>query len=233
MDGVRETLCEIRSEHWIAKGRQFVKKIIAKCTTCKRYEGGTYQIPPQPSLPDFRVSDDFAFTRVGVDFAGPVYAKPIFPKAPVVRDETDTPAGNGSLSRRATYLKKLLEHFWKRWSREYLLELREHHRVKGVRRSAKANPKEGDIVCVYEEKTPRNLWRLGKVEKLFKGNDGQVRAVALRIWNKGKKTTLQRPVQKVYPVEGSRTDETTSVPVRRSERVAAIEARKQQSKRGR
>ncbi|CAB4041617.1 Hypothetical predicted protein, partial [Paramuricea clavata] len=77
-NGVKETLCEICSEHWIAKGRQFVKKIIAKCTTCKRYEGGTYQIPPQPSLPDFRVSDDFAFTRVGADFAGPVYAKPIF-----------------------------------------------------------------------------------------------------------------------------------------------------------
>jgi hypothetical protein len=95
-----------------------------------------------------------------------------------------------------------------------LLELREHHRVKGVGRSAKANPKEGDIVCVYEEKTPRNLWRLGKIEKLFKGNDGQARAVALRIWNKGKETiTLQRPVQKVYPVEGSRVDETTSVPV--------------------
>ena len=26
----------------------------------------------------FRVTDDFAFTRVGVDFAGPVYVKPIF-----------------------------------------------------------------------------------------------------------------------------------------------------------
>ncbi|CAB4037497.1 Hypothetical predicted protein [Paramuricea clavata] len=224
-NGVRETLCEIRSEHWIAKGRQFVKKIIAKCTTCKRYEGGTYQIPPQPSLPDFRVSDDFAFTRIGVNFAGPVYAKPIFSKEIHVQKRYPK---NVYIS-----MKKLLEHFWKRWSREYLLELREHHRVKGVRRSAKANPKEGDIVCVYEEKTPRNLWRLGKVEKLFKGNDGQVRAVALRIWNKGKETTLQRPVQKVYPVEGSRIDETTSVPVRRSERVAAIEARKQQSKRGR
>ena len=151
-----------------------------------------------------------------------VTGRRLLSQAPVVRDETDTPVGNGSLSRRATYLKKLLEHFCKRWSREYLLELREHHRVKG------------DIVCVYEEKTPRNLWRLGKVEKLFKGNDGHVRAVALRIWNKGKETiTLQRPVQKVYPVEGSRVDETTSVPVRRSERVAAIEARKQQSKRGR
>ena len=75
-----------------------------------------------------------------------VMGRRLLSQAPVVRDETDTPAGNGSLSRRATYLKKLLEHFWKRWSREYLLELREDHRVKGVGRSAKANPKEGDIV---------------------------------------------------------------------------------------
>jgi hypothetical protein len=57
-NGVRETLCQLRTRYWIIRGRQFVKKVIAKCTTCKRYEGGTYQIPPQPALPDFRVTDD-------------------------------------------------------------------------------------------------------------------------------------------------------------------------------
>jgi hypothetical protein len=30
-------------------------------------------------LPDFQVTDHFAFTRVGVDFAGPVYTKEILP----------------------------------------------------------------------------------------------------------------------------------------------------------
>ena len=43
-----------------------------------------------------------------------VMGRRLLSQAPVVRDETDTPVGNGSLSRRATYLKKLLEHFWKR-----------------------------------------------------------------------------------------------------------------------
>ena len=31
-------------------------------------------------LPEFRISDDFAFTSVGVDFAGPVYVKDVFSK---------------------------------------------------------------------------------------------------------------------------------------------------------
>ncbi len=109
-----------------------------------------------------------------------------------------------------------------------MLELREHHRVKGVRKSAKLNPEEGDVICVYEEKTPRNVWKLGKVVQLFKGKDGHMRTVALQVCNTGKDTiTLQRPVQKIYPVEGSRVVNSNNVPVvRRSKRVAAIEARK-------
>ena len=144
-----------------------------------------------------------------------VMGRRILSQATSMEDESDNSADDRSLSRRATYLRKLLEHFWNRWSREYLLELREHHRVKRVR-SAKQNPEEGDIVCVYEEKTPRNLW-LGKVEKRSKGKDGHVRAVALRVWNNSKESrTLQRPIQKVYPVEGSSVEKTADVPERRS-----------------
>ncbi len=114
-----------------------------------------------------------------------------------------------------------------------MLESREHHHVKGVKKSAKCNP-EGDVLCVYEEKTPRNLWKSGKVVELFKGKDGHVRAVALRVCNTGKETTtLQRLVQKIYPVEVSRSRVVNSndVPVvRRSKQVAAIEARKKYEK---
>jgi len=34
--------------------------------------------PPTPPLPSFRVSDDLAFSKVGVDFAGPLYVKNIY-----------------------------------------------------------------------------------------------------------------------------------------------------------
>ena len=40
------------------------------------------------------------------------------------------------LTRRQRYLILLLAHFWTRWSREYVVELREHHQVKGHTSSA-------------------------------------------------------------------------------------------------
>ena len=41
--------------------------------------GRAYCIPPTPPpLPSFRVSDDLAFSKVGVDFARPLYVKNIY-----------------------------------------------------------------------------------------------------------------------------------------------------------
>ena len=34
--------------------------------------------PKSPDLPEFRVSTDFAFTKIGVDYAGPLYVKNIY-----------------------------------------------------------------------------------------------------------------------------------------------------------
>ena len=69
------TLSQLRSRFWIVKGRQFVKKIISRCTVCRRYEGRGYKVPPQNDLPGFRLSQKPAFTYVGVDYAGPLYIK--------------------------------------------------------------------------------------------------------------------------------------------------------------
>ena len=79
-NGVRDTLTELRSRFWVTKGRQTVKTAIGKCSVCKKLEGRSYAVPPPPPLPEFRLSDDFAFTRVGVDFAGPMYVKDVFSK---------------------------------------------------------------------------------------------------------------------------------------------------------
>ena len=77
-NGVRETLTQVRSRFWIVRGRQVVKKIIAGCLICKRLEGKSYGVPPAPSLPEYRVEGDVAFTRVGVDYAGPLFVKNIY-----------------------------------------------------------------------------------------------------------------------------------------------------------
>ena len=58
------------------KRRQTVKSIINKCVVCKKLEGR-----PASQLPRFRLSDEFAFPSIGVDFAGPVYVKDIYHKS--------------------------------------------------------------------------------------------------------------------------------------------------------
>ena len=72
---VEATLAQLRTRYWIIRGRQFVKKILASCTVCSRYEGRGYKVPPQGDLPEFRLSQKPAFTYVGVDYAGPLYIK--------------------------------------------------------------------------------------------------------------------------------------------------------------
>ena len=79
-NGARDTLTELRSRFWVTKGRQTVKTAIRNCSVCKKLQGRSYVVPPPPPLPEFRLSDEFAFTRVGVDFAGPIYVKDVFAK---------------------------------------------------------------------------------------------------------------------------------------------------------
>ena len=68
-EGLRGTLAEVRSRYWITKGRQFVKKVIRHCVICKKLEGKAYKAPPMGPLPDFRVTQSPAFSKVGIDFA--------------------------------------------------------------------------------------------------------------------------------------------------------------------
>lgn len=73
--GVRETLAELRSKFWVPKGRQCMKKVLSRCAICKRLEGKAYGAPRSAALPEFRVKEAPPFSKVGVDFAGPVHVK--------------------------------------------------------------------------------------------------------------------------------------------------------------
>ena len=73
--GLRATLAELRHRFWVPRGRQVVKKIIGRCVVCKRHLGKAYDKPKVGSLPGFRAKETPAFSKVGVYFAGPLYAK--------------------------------------------------------------------------------------------------------------------------------------------------------------
>ena len=74
-NGVRSTLAELRSKFWVPKGRQLVKRVISRCVLCKKTEGRPFTQPPTPSLPEFRVRPAPPFSKVGVDFVGPLFVK--------------------------------------------------------------------------------------------------------------------------------------------------------------
>ena len=72
---VRATLNRLRTKYWVVKGRQMVKKTISNCVICKKLEGKPYKVAQAADLPDFRVREAAPFSKVGVDFAGPLFAK--------------------------------------------------------------------------------------------------------------------------------------------------------------
>ena len=106
-------------------------------------------------------------------------------------------------TRRVNHLKSIVSHFWKRFSSTYLNELRQRHIYERKTKMNETELKLNDVVLVKDDvPTPRTKWRIGKVEQLIVGKDGQTRGAKLKMANEsGKTTTAHRPVQKLIPFE--------------------------------
>ena len=73
--GVKETLIQLRSQYWIVRGRNFIRKCLRQCVICRRFTGKPYSAPLPPPLPEIRVKEAPPFEYTGVDFAGPLYIR--------------------------------------------------------------------------------------------------------------------------------------------------------------
>ena len=167
-------------------------------------------------------------------------------------DDEDVDLARDHLTRRMKYLNTVLNHFWKRWQLEYLLDLRESHRQRNAssNRDDATTINTGDVVLLQEEK-PRAFWRLARVKQLITGRDGRVRAAMLAVPSgDGQTSTFRRPIQLLYPLESdvktnsgnqaSETGPTVSQPTSltqdppegtraRPKRAAALKAKKRLS----
>ena len=104
-------------------------------------------------------------------------------------------------TRRMRHLLKVSERFWERWKNEYLLEMREFHRIRKPDRGNREIVKEGEVVAVFDEMHPRSFWRLGRIEGIIRSSDGGVRGAQVRVKTKsGSSTILRRPIQHLYPL---------------------------------
>ena len=73
--GVNRTLAEVRSEHWIIKGRQVVKSIIKDCLVCNLLSAMPLPAPESAPLSNIHSVHTQPFQHTGVDFAGSIYVK--------------------------------------------------------------------------------------------------------------------------------------------------------------
>ena len=91
------------------------------------------------------------------------------------------------------YQQRILNHFWRRWQREYLHQL--SPRNKWMQQSSSVAV--GDIVLISEDRVTRGHWPMGRIIAVYPGKDGLLRTVTLRT----QKGNLRRPIQRIYNLE--------------------------------
>ena len=112
----------------------------------------------------------------------------LLPEQEPWRDETL------ELRKREKYLKSCKDQIWRRWTREYLMALRERHNLNHKQKNFQVAV--GDVLVRADEKN-RYKWPMGVVRQLYPGRDGVVRAVQVDT-GKGQ---FDRPIQHLYPLE--------------------------------
>ena len=105
-------------------------------------------------------------------------------------------------SKRCRFIKTTLSHFWNRFRKEYLGELRQKH-IYNQTKTKQPIVNLGDVVLIKDDiPTPRSQWKLGRIEQIIRGADEVIRGVKLTSHSKqGRITTVHRPIQKIIPFE--------------------------------
>uniref|UniRef100_A0A182WXR6 DUF5641 domain-containing protein n=1 Tax=Anopheles quadriannulatus TaxID=34691 RepID=A0A182WXR6_ANOQN len=80
--------------------------------------------------------------------------------------------------RTATLLISMLQHFWKRWTAEYLPELQ--NRSKWLKRKV---IKVGSLVLLADQNAPLLQWPLARIVAAHPGDDGTIRVVTVKTAN--------------------------------------------------
>ena len=99
---------------------------------------------------------------------------------------------------RFEFCQRVVNSFWKLWSRDVLPTLNQRKKWQAKNRNAQV----GDfVIFIKEDNDVRGKWNTGVIDETFPGNDGLVRNVNIRTSD----GIYKRPVTKisvVYPTEG-------------------------------
>lgn len=90
------------------------------------------------------------------------------------------------------HIQLLRQHFWQRWSKEYLVELQK--RSKWTKKQVNVVP--DTIVLLKEDNIPPQQWRMGKIVNTYPGPDGLIRVMDVRVGS----SVFKRPIHKLAPL---------------------------------
>jgi len=90
------------------------------------------------------------------------------------RDETITSSNNLSRWKRVS---QMAQHFWSRWSRDYLSPLQERNKLSN---STGPRCEIGSIVLIRDDNFPPLQWSIGIITNAIQGSDGQVRVATVK-----------------------------------------------------
>lgn len=99
-------------------------------------------------------------------------------------------------------MQYLIEQFWGRWKKEYLLNISKRQKWHLSQRNLKVN----DIVIIKDDNLPRCHWQLGRVVEVVQDSDSLVRRAKVLVGQRNqqkkqgppfKHSVIERPVQKL------------------------------------
>lgn len=103
-----------------------------------------------------------------------------------------------SHSDRWHHVQLMRDHFWQRWSQEYLHELTTRH--KWCKDSAA--PPIGSLCLIKSDATPPTKWPLARITAVHPGSDGHTRVVSVKTAT----SKFTRPLIKIIPLPPTSTD---------------------------
>jgi hypothetical protein len=155
---------------------------------------------------------------------------------PTCEDESDDPDFellNTTESDIVNLWKKgqnILNEFWKQWTSEYLLGLRQrqsyHHKRQ---RSTTVEPRVGHVVLIKDPCLPRGSWRLARVYSLIPSHDGEVRTALVKLSRTGR--IVRRPLSLLCPFEFTEASDLPCRETEESDTESAEEVREVRPKR--
>ena len=86
-------------------------------------------------------------------------------------------------------VQHMASEFWTRWRKEYLQTLQLRQKWNKTRQNLEV----GDVCILTDNDMPRNLWKLGRVTKVFPDDKGLVRTVEIKTAS----STVRRPINKL------------------------------------